>query len=72
MPTYLKDTYIYQLQTKIAEVNESKVVFEDTVFHPQGGGQPNDKGFMVVNGHKYEITAAAADKETGKVSSNLI
>lgn len=46
IPSYLKNTYLFQLHTKIANIHEGKVLFEDTIFHPQGGGQPKDKGWI--------------------------
>lgn len=47
------------------------MLFEDTIFHPQGGGQPKDKGYIVLGESKYQITNAVADKETGKVAPLL-
>ena len=49
IPSYLKNTYLFELQTKVAAIEEGKVEFEDTVFHPQGGGQPKDKGWVEIN-----------------------
>ena len=67
VPTYLKDTYIFHLKTKVADIKDGQIVFEDTIFHPQGGGQPNDKGHVIVKEIKREILSASSDKETGKV-----
>lgn len=53
VPTFLKDTYIFELNTKIAEVHEGQLLFADTIFHPQGGGQPKDKGWVTINGNKH-------------------
>ena len=49
IPSYLKNTYLFELQTKVAAIEEGKVEFEDTIFHPQGGGQPKDKGWVEIN-----------------------
>lgn len=46
VPSYLRHTYLYSLSTRIADIQENKVLLEDTIFHPQGGGQPKDKGWL--------------------------
>jgi len=35
----------------------------------QGGGQPNDKGWIVAQDKKYDIVGGVVDKETGLVCS---
>lgn len=67
VPTYLKNTYQFQLNTKIARIQDNKVLFEDTIFHPQGGGQPKDKGWVEVEGKKREIVNAVPNKDNGEV-----
>lgn len=46
--SYEKDTYIKELKTKvIARSDNGKLTnleLEDTIFYPEGGGQPSDKG----------------------------
>jgi len=45
-----------------------KISFEETIFHPTGGGQFNDCGsFMDKNGIKFEIVDVILDKATGIV-----
>lgn len=46
VPAYLKNTYLFELETKVASINDNMIEFADTIFHPQGGGQPNDKGWI--------------------------
>ena len=48
VPSYLKNTYQYELETSIASVKDNQVEFTDTIFHPQGGGQPDDKGSFFI------------------------
>lgn len=52
VPSYLKNTYQFELKTSIREIKDGKVLFTDTIFHPQGGGQPKDKGWALINGNK--------------------
>jgi alanyl-tRNA synthetase len=48
--TYYRDTYLDKLEAKIVEVGKdedgSYVIFDKTIFHPQGGGQPDDQGYF--------------------------
>lgn len=45
---YLEDTYHFAADTRVADAGESEkgpwVTLEDNLFHPQGGGQPGDRG----------------------------
>ena len=41
---YLLDTYLYECSATIVGVEEKGLVLSRTVFSPQGGGQPSDKG----------------------------
>ncbi|MFE2416308.1 metal-dependent hydrolase [Streptomyces hokutonensis] len=47
---YLDDTYLEQVDTTVIAVGErdgaSWAAVEDCLFHPQGGGQPADRGWL--------------------------
>lgn len=34
------------------------IIVEETLFHPQGGGQPSDVGEMVINGSVFDVLSA--------------
>jgi Ser-tRNA(Ala) deacylase AlaX len=48
---YLEDTYLYESTAKIKELREDEqgvfVVLDQTIFYPQGGGQPSDQGLII-------------------------
>jgi Predicted metal-dependent hydrolases related to alanyl-tRNA synthetase HxxxH domain len=45
---YLSDTYLTRVVTTVKRVGKGArgpwVLLDDNIFHPQGGGQPNDRG----------------------------
>ncbi|MER6413540.1 alanyl-tRNA editing protein [Streptomyces humidus] len=65
-PAYYADTYEEQAHTEVAAIGERDgapwVAVEHCLFHPQGGGQPADRGW--VDGH--EITPVR-DHDSGLV-----
>ncbi len=43
---YLKDCYLKEFDANILENNDEYVILDKTVFYPNGGGQPSDKGTL--------------------------
>ena len=41
---HLEDPYRTELETTVARVLDDRIVLEETIFYPDGGGQPNDEG----------------------------
>jgi Ser-tRNA(Ala) deacylase AlaX len=63
---YLADTYLEQVDTRVIAVGETEgapwVAVEQCLFHPQGGGQPADRGWLA----DTEIVPVR-DRESGLV-----
>lgn len=36
--------------------------FQESIFHLQGGGQPNDKGWLELQGEKIEIVGGVNER----------
>jgi len=51
-PPYWKEPEKLEFESKVKSLNGEKIVLKETYFHPEGGGQPADKG--TING--YEVT----------------
>lgn len=53
----LVDAYAKELDAKVERINGNELVLDRTIFYPAGGGQPDDKGTVSVNGIEYKVTA---------------
>ena len=57
VPRYLEDTYLFEISAYIVTVERSdnlskgefKIILSETIFHPQGGGQPSDVGWIFID-----------------------
>ena len=38
------------------------MIFDKTIFHPQGGGQPNDEGYLEIAGQRYPVKKLVAPR----------
>jgi len=52
-PSYFEDTYKFEDLATINSVNKDEnghfILLNQTIFHPQGGGQPSDQGIIQAN-----------------------
>jgi Ser-tRNA(Ala) deacylase AlaX len=62
IPAYLKNSKLYELPTTLVNKEGDMFEFEDSIFHLQGGGQPNDKGWISFDEKKYEILGGASER----------
>ncbi|BCU70754.1 alanyl-tRNA editing protein AlaXM [Stygiolobus caldivivus] len=52
---YLFDSYIREFDATVVDITQEGIVLDRTAFYPGGGGLEPDKGFIQINGNKYEI-----------------
>ena len=68
---YRTDQYAQECVTKVTEVQEKNgldvIICEDSVFYPEGGGQPSDRGTVSLGSSVFEVTSAHDDSLEGPV-----
>jgi Ser-tRNA(Ala) deacylase AlaX len=68
---FLLDTYKFSTTSQILEILPHDVGFKiklsNTIFHPQGGGQPNDTGNITQNTSVFQIKSAEHDRSDNNV-----
>ena len=52
---FYADEYLREISAKLIAVDEHGLVFDRTVFYPEGGGQPGDTGTIIHSGGKIRI-----------------
>ena len=67
---YYLEPYTREINTKIINVCEGKkspeirlVRFEQTIFYPEAGGQPGDRGKLLLNGESFSIIDTQKDEK---------
>ncbi len=53
---FRNDSYLKKCKAKILSINEQGIILNKTIFYPESGGQPGDKGSMKKNKQKINIT----------------
>ncbi len=64
---YSSDSYLKELDAEIIEVTSEGVILDKTIFYPQGGGQPSDKGTISSKDGDIQIDITGMKKEAGKL-----
>lgn len=67
---YLHDSYLFESEAIFVEIKENEkgkaVILDETIFYPQGGGQPADKGEIIFGDNVFTVSDVRLD-ETGIV-----
>ncbi len=53
--SYYENERILEFNSKIVGVEDGTVILENTYFYPEGGGQPSDRGFLMVADKKVDV-----------------
>ncbi len=52
---YYKDSYIRKFEAIVLGCENNEVILDQTAFYPEGGGQPSDRGKIIVDGIEYSV-----------------
>ena len=52
---FRNDSYLKEHKTNISEIVSEGLVLNETIFYPEGGGQPGDEGSIVIDNQTIEI-----------------
>ena len=59
---FYRDEYVRECRAELIAVDEYGLVFDRTIFYPEGGGQPGDRGTIEFKGISVPITDAMKSK----------
>lgn len=64
---FRRDGYLKECSAVVVAVHDGVIVTDQTVFYPEGGGQPGDTGsIMDADGREFVVTDTQKDAETGE------
>ncbi|MCW3985754.1 MAG: alanine--tRNA ligase [Candidatus Bathyarchaeota archaeon] len=67
---YYENPYQTEFKSQVLRVlNNNQVILEQTIFYPEGGGQPADKGVLEFDGKKAEVVNV---QKVGKVILHVV
>ena len=55
---FRNNSYLKEYEVTVTEVTSDGLVFDKTIFYPEGGGQPGDEGFITSGENKTRILGA--------------
>lgn len=67
IPLFLTDAYQTTCDATVTAVTEQGIVLDKSVFYPTGGGQPGDRGALVSDGRRVEVTTAVKGENSAIV-----
>lgn len=70
-PRFYHDPYQTTLDTTVVAVEDNRVVLADTLFYPNGGGQPGDSGTLTWAGKAYEVVDTRYSADRSQIEHHL-
>ena len=52
---FRNDSYLKELDVIISDITPEGLIFDKTIFYPEGGGQPGDEGFVISDENKTRV-----------------
>lgn len=65
---YLHDHYLREFEAVILEIPDLKtIILDQTAIYPRGGGQPSDKGILIIEETGKKLQVAESAKDQGRI-----
>jgi len=68
---YLYDSYLEEFEATVTHAEGSRVVLDQTAFHPLTGGVACDFGYLMKDSVKYRVARVEINRETKEISHAL-
>ena len=68
---FYSDTYLQTLNAKVTAVDGAWVEFDQTLFYPEGGGQPGDTGSIQLTAQASDVQYQVLDTRKGEASTSI-
>tara|TARA_B100001245_G_scaffold95879_1_gene69606 strand:- start:1536 stop:2249 length:714 start_codon:yes stop_codon:yes gene_type:complete len=69
---FRRDGYLKECNAVVVTAYDGVIVTDQTVFYPEGGGQPGDTGWIMgTDGREFVVTDTQKDAETGEQQHRL-
>ncbi len=60
-----------EFDATVTAVDGNRVVLDRTAFYPGGGGQPNDEGWLTVDGQRLRVSKVKKERSDGQIWHTL-
>ncbi|OLS20844.1 MAG: Alanyl-tRNA editing protein AlaX-M [Candidatus Heimdallarchaeota archaeon LC_2] len=64
---YSAESYLQELNAIIIGITSEGVILDKTIFYPQGGGQPSDRGTLIGIDNDHQIKIIGMKRDGGKL-----
>ncbi|XCS12842.1 alanyl-tRNA editing protein [Aeribacillus pallidus] len=62
---FLEDSYKKEHQAEVIDIKENKIILDETIFYPSGGGQPHDTGMIKQGNEVFKVNKV--QRENGQI-----
>ncbi|MDQ0176661.1 alanyl-tRNA editing protein [Bacillus chungangensis] len=59
---YLEDSYLTTCESTVQKIDGDKVILDQTVFYPTGGGQEHDTGYLIQANEAFKVYEVKKEK----------
>ena len=52
---FRNDSYLKSCNSKIIKIEDDGIILDQTIFYPEAGGQPGDKGKIIIGNEQIDV-----------------